>query len=211
MTIAALFVETDGCYFGLDGVEPWDRARDAMKYAGPWPVVAHPECTEWGRFARSHPILGSNYRPGGEDGGMFAHALDSVRRFGGVLEHPADSRAFKHFGLPIPHRGGGWSMPDVHGGRACYVEQAHYGHFARKGTWLYAVGCDLPELIWTPAEQRLPAYAVERYGYEKARRIGVMAAVGGKNKTLIRRATPPAFRDLLLSIARSAHSLREAA
>jgi sterol desaturase/sphingolipid hydroxylase (fatty acid hydroxylase superfamily) len=27
--IAALFVETDGCYFGLDGVDPWDEPRDA--------------------------------------------------------------------------------------------------------------------------------------------------------------------------------------
>lgn len=38
--IAALFVETDGCYFGLDGVDPWDEQRDARQYAGPWPVVA---------------------------------------------------------------------------------------------------------------------------------------------------------------------------
>lgn len=45
---------------------------------------------------------------------------------------------------------------------------------------------------------------VERYGYEKARRVGRMALVGGKDKTRIRNATPPQFRDLLLSIARSA-------
>lgn len=31
--IAALFVETDGCYFGIDGVDPWDQARDARQYA----------------------------------------------------------------------------------------------------------------------------------------------------------------------------------
>lgn len=29
LTIAALFVETGGCYFGIDGVDPWDEARDA--------------------------------------------------------------------------------------------------------------------------------------------------------------------------------------
>jgi hypothetical protein len=60
----------------------------------------------------------------------------------------------------------------------------------------------LPDLIWGPSPQRLPAYAIERYGYEKARRIGVMAAVGGKDKTKIRNATPIKFRDLLLSIVR---------
>jgi hypothetical protein len=43
---------------------------------------------------------------------------------------------------------------------------------------------------------------IERYGYAKARRIGVMAMVGGKNKSHIRAATPPAFRDVLLGIAR---------
>ena len=33
--IAALYVETGGCYFGLDGVDPWDEARDARTYTGP--------------------------------------------------------------------------------------------------------------------------------------------------------------------------------
>lgn len=88
MNIAALYVETGGAYFGLPGVDPWDEARDARRYAGPLPVVAHPPC--------------------------------------------------------------------------------------------------------------------QRYGYEKARRIGVVAMVGGKHKTRIRNATPPEFRDLLLSIARTA-------
>ena len=40
--IAALYVETDGAYFGLPGVDPWDEPRDARKYAGPHPVVAQP-------------------------------------------------------------------------------------------------------------------------------------------------------------------------
>lgn len=203
-TVAALFVETGGCYFELPEVDPWDEARDALLYDGRWPVVCHPECKEWGRFATSHPILGANYRPGGQDGGHFAFSLATVRRVGGVIEHPADSRAFAAFGLARPPRSGGWHRADMLGGWACYVEQGHYGHFARKGTQLYAFGCDLPELIWGPAEQRLPAYAVARYGYEKARRIGVMAAVGGKDKTRIRRATPSEFRDLLLSMARTA-------
>jgi hypothetical protein len=82
---------------------------------------------------------------------------------------------------------------------------------SRKATWLIACGmkrADLPELNWTKGEQRLPEWMVERYGYEKARRIGVVAMVGGKNKTAIRNATPEPFRDLLLSIARKAHNVR---
>ena len=203
-TVAALFVETDGCYFGLPDVDPWDIGRDARTYAGPHPVVAHPPCQAWGRFAESHPIKGSKYREVGQDGGCFHAAWRALRAFGGVLEHPAHSKAWEQFGLMRPLHKGGWIRDDWFGGYACYVEQGHYGHFSRKPTWLYAVGCDLPELTWGPAEQRLPAYAVERYGYAKARRIGVMAAVGGKDKTKIRNATPSAFRDLLISIARTA-------
>ena len=46
-TIAALFVEEGGCYYGLDGVEAWGVSRDARKYDGPFPVVAHPPCARW--------------------------------------------------------------------------------------------------------------------------------------------------------------------
>jgi hypothetical protein len=89
-------------------------------------------------------------------------------------------------------------------GATCYVEQGQYGHAARKGTWLYAVGVTLPDLDWTLGAQRLDPVMVERHGYEYARRKGLVSMVGGKRKTEIRNATPPQFRDLLLSIAGSA-------
>ncbi len=48
--IAALYVETGGCYFGVPWlIDPWDEQRDARLYAGPWPVVAHPPCQRWGK------------------------------------------------------------------------------------------------------------------------------------------------------------------
>lgn len=94
--IAALYVEMDGCYSGLAGVDAWDVTRDARGYAGPWPVVAHPPCQRWGRFWH-----GSTRKPHqfklGDDGGCFAAALNAVRTWGGVLEHPADSHAWRHF------------------------------------------------------------------------------------------------------------------
>lgn len=90
----------------------------------------------------------------------------------------------------------------------CYVERGHYGHASRKPTWLLACTHLKPrELNWANGEQRLPAWMIERYGYEKARRIGVVAMVGGKNKTAIRNATPEPFRDVLLLIARMAHNV----
>ena len=83
----------------------------------------------------------------------------------------------------------------------CYIEQGHYGHLSRKGTWLYAVGCGIPDLIWGPSEQKIHPVALAKHGYAKARRIGMMAMIGGKDKTKIRNATPPLFRDCLLSLA----------
>jgi hypothetical protein len=121
---------------------------------------------------------------------------------GGVLEHPAYSKAWDAFDLPKPDHRGGWRLAD--GFAVAHVEQGHYGHIARKATWLLAhEPVMLPDLIWGAAEQRLSPIAVERYGYAKARRSGVMAYIGGKNKSAIRAATPPEFRDVLLSMARS--------
>ena len=106
----------------------------------------------------------------------------------------------------MPKRGEGWVPADNYGCMTCYVEQGHYGHASRKPTWLLAKAPHLPELNWTRGEQRLPEWMVERYGYAKARRIGVVAMVGGKDKTRIRNATPPAFAEVLLRIARQAHN-----
>jgi len=84
----------------------------------------------------------------GDDGGCFESALLSLRRWGGVLEHPAYSDAFAHFGLPIPKDKGGWQR-GICGGWSCHVEQWHYGHKAKKATWLYAYGVsELPSLRW---------------------------------------------------------------
>jgi hypothetical protein len=199
--VAALFVETDGVYFGLPGVEPWDMARDARTYSGPHPVVAHPPCKRWGRYWHGAPRKPHQYRLG-EDGGCFAAALAAVRNYGGVLEHPEGSHAWRYFGLSKPPRAGGWVPADSYGGWTCCVEQGHYGHMARKATWLYAAGVELPELIWGRSEQRIHPTALARYGYKKARRIGMMAMVGGKDKERIRDSTPLPFRDVLIGMAR---------
>ena len=209
-TVAALFVDPAGCYGNLLDVDPWPEERDARLYRGPHPVVAHPPCERWGRFWH-----GSTRKPHqfelGDDGGCFAAALDAVRTWGGVLEHPADSHAWLWFDLTRPERGMGWQLADSFGGWTCYVEQGHYGHFSRKPTWLYACKAQLPELDWSRLPQRLHPRAVELHGYEKVRRIGVVAMIGGKNKKRVRDATPPELRDVLLAIAKSARPMRAAA
>jgi hypothetical protein len=200
--IAALFCDPDGVYSGLAHVDLWDEARDARRYAGPWPVVAHPPCQRWGKFWHGSTRRPHQFRMG-DDEGCFAAALASVRQWGGVLEHPADSHAWEWHGIRKPPRDGGWVPADNFAGYTCRVEQGFYGHFSRKPTWLYACQTSLPDLRWGIGEQRIHPRALELHGYEKARRIGVMAMVGGKNKTKIRNATPPEFRDVLLSLALS--------
>lgn len=225
--IAALYVETDGCYFGLPGVDPWDEQRDARNYAGPWPVVAHPPCQRWGRMATGGPSAPATKRLG-DDGNCFAAALLTLSQVGGVIEHPCDSRAWRWFGMHGPRRHAGWQRTPgpliwwrdgdvirVRDRRAgdwwtCYVEQGHYGHMSRKPTWLLATGVDLPSLDWSAGEQRLHPVALARYGYAKARRIGMTAMVGGKDKTRVRNATPVEFRDVLIAMARSAGAAQAA-
>ena len=108
--IAALFVETGGRYFDLDGIDPWDEVRDARKYAGPYPVIAHPPCQRWGKMwmgSPSHVAKTGIRKIKGDDGGCFRWALHSVRKYGGVIEHPWQSHAWPHFGLTVPPKKGG--------------------------------------------------------------------------------------------------------
>ena len=143
--IAALYVQRDGIYYGLEDVDPWDEERDARNYDGPWPVVAHPPCARWSRLAGFTEARWGYKR--GDDGGCFEAALNAVRTWGGVLEHPAYSKAWDHYGLTEPIWREGWTL-GFDGGASCYVEQGRYGLPVKKATWLYAYGVELPELRW---------------------------------------------------------------
>lgn len=201
--IAALFVETNGCYFNLPFVDPWDIERDARKYCGPYPVVAHPPCQRWGKYWHGSPVKPHQYKLG-DDQGCFASALTHVRNYGGIIEHPAYSKAWEYFGIKKPKIREGWTKADNFGGFTCQLEQGHYGHFSKKPTWLYAVNTVLPELNWSTGVQRINEKWLEKHGYKKAVRCGMIGAIGGKNKTIIRNATPIDFRNLLISIALTA-------
>lgn len=140
-SVAALYVETGGCYFGVPGVDPWDEPRDARKYSGPHPVVAHPPCQRWGKLWAGQPLWikrTGERKIKGDDDGCFAAALAAVIRYGGVIEHPWQSHAWPHFDITVPPRSGGWvdaGAPNL--GWTCCVEQGRYGHYARKPTMLY--------------------------------------------------------------------------
>ena len=208
-SIAALFVQTGGAYYDLPMIDPWDEERDARDYNGPNPVIAHPPCQRWGKFWAGQPLYIK--RTGirqtlGDDNGCFSSAMRSVRTWGGVLEHPEHSKAWARFGIVKPPRQGGWVQADEFGGWTCRVEQGRYGHYAAKPTWLYAVGCELPELEWgihktTAAD--FPPEVVAKRGLRYCQRAGVLAFKGGGKNSTARIHTPEPFREILISMARS--------
>lgn len=212
--VSALFVRTNGPYFNLPGVDPWDEARDARKYAGPFPVVAHPPCQRWGKMWFGQPLTvkrTGKRKVKGDDGGCFASALHSVRTWGGVLEHPEGSHAWEHFHLNEPPRTGGWIVADFHGAWTCCVEQGRYGHYARKPTWLYGYNVEFPELDWGISKAKLDPAVIARMGLKRAKRLGEVGARGGGTDSAPRIHTPAQFRDLLLSIVRSVPAQESAA
>jgi hypothetical protein len=196
--IAALFVLANGPYAGIPDVDLWDQARDARLYDGPYRVVAHPPCERWGRYWHGGPSARIR-RVKGDDNGCFAAALAAVRKFGGVLEHPAASSAWEAFGLAKPSRAGGWINADFEGGWTCCVDQEHYGHRAQKATWLYACGVSLPILKWGKGSSLIRLDDGFHSAEERRRKIrtGVCQRLSRRQRL----ETPAPFRDLLISIA----------
>ena len=191
LEVAALFVRRESIYKDMPGVDAWDENRDARLYAGPHPVVAHPPCGRWCK-----PLAKVNQtRYGhkiGDDGGCFDHALASVIRYRGVLEHPAHSYAWDHFNLPKPVRGA-WSS----GGSLPYwvteVSQSAYGHKARKRTWLLYVGDEPTAMDWSdPPGTHLTSWL------QRTSRVAPRITKDEADKT------PLAFAELLVGLARAA-------
>jgi len=185
ISVAALYVERGGPYFSMPDVEPWDLERDARKYAGPHPVVAHPPCGPWGRLRHLYRGAEHDCAPA---------AVATVREWGGVLEHPADSRLWPFCGMPDP----GW-LPDVYGGITIAVNQVEWGHACAKPTWLYLVGYN-PAKIAPPMPGRRPTHGIwygdfKRSGHDGDRLLGASKE--------IRRRTPPAFAAWLVELARA--------
>jgi hypothetical protein len=183
--IAALYIDPAGPYPKLLGADAcWPMTRDAKKYDGPDPVVAHPPCGPWGML-REH----CKY----QDPECAPRAFEQVRAFGGVLEHPAYSRIFRHLKAPFPGE-----LPDAWGGRTWEVNQLAWRHKCSKPTWLYIVG--------VPADQVAGGL---RYGgtathiLTRDRRLAVRDP-RPEVTSADRSRSPVAFAEWLISLARTA-------
>jgi hypothetical protein len=259
-TIAVLYCDSRGPYPAYNRydngvfVDCWDITRDARKYAGPYPVVAHPPCRHWGRLkhlakvqcrgrfeqrcywegrlSQCGPVVSCPQCGGGVDVGdrdCAIRAVEQVRRWGGVLEHPAWSKLWEHCGLPDPTEDAyevcrvcygdhencqacagtgsvlvGKGPCDSHGGYTIEVDQVEWGHVARKRTWLYLVGVPREALEDTPFPGREPTRSVSG-----KRGRPTQAAHPGWREQLPRcsdterRRTPPLFAEYLIRLARS--------
>lgn len=201
--VAALYVASNGIYQRLLGdAYCWDEQRDARLYAGPYPVIAHPPCERWGRYRGGGPMLAKTPRQKklGDDGGCFAAAIRCVRRYGGVLEHPEASHAWRAHDLLHPRWREGWIRAGDGLGYTCCVAQGNYGHRSRKLTWLYYVGKAVPpELDWSIP--RLQVRLDDGYHSKEERAKAIKCRVLARLSHPERVATPEPFARLLVTIA----------
>jgi hypothetical protein len=197
--INALYVATNGIYFNDPRIIPWDELSDAKNCTNGLPAITHPPCERWGRYWSGGPSVKVKKNLG-DDNQCFAHALWYVRTFGGVIEHPEASHAFRFYGLTRPKISSGWGLPDEWGGRVCCVAQGNYGHKARKLTWLYGVNINFKELDWSlPKDMmRMELGPRSKEHAKELRKSGL-----GKIQRLSsyeRLATPEPFKELLIEL-----------
>jgi len=176
--VSILFTQAKSIYNTLN-VDCWDIERDARKWPGGNPVVAHPPCRAWGRlsqFAKPRP----------DEKQLALYAVDMVRKHGGVLEHPYGSTLWNEVPLPMPGKKDTW------GGYSILVNQNWWGHKAQKKTLLYIVGCTPDKLPPIPISFDAIEYVV------RPARNGTGAKIITKKE---REATPIRFAEWLIRVA----------
>lgn len=127
-------------------------------------------------------------------------AVEHVRRYGGVLEHPHRSKLWSAMGLPVP--GGHDEF-----GFVIQIDQVSRGHVARKRTRLYFVGVDRSLVDATKRTGGVATHWIcgSRVRKDHTAPTGGICPPGIKLcSSQQRRRTPPAFADWLVGLARSA-------
>lgn len=149
--VAVLFARGDSVYKSLPGLDVYDADRDARTWPGGVPVVAHPPCRAWGRLRHFA-------KPRHDEKALALFAVDAVRAYGGVLEHPEASSLWPAAGLPRP------GFRDQFGGFTFPCSQKWWGHPAEKKTWLYVVGVSPSDLPAFPISFSPPLHRIGKAG-----------------------------------------------
>jgi hypothetical protein len=193
--IDVLFAEKDGVYSRIKSCNIWDIEKNALNYKGSNPVICHPPCQLWGRFAKiNYKRWGGDHNKPKNDGGCFEFALNMVRKNGGVLEHPAYTYAWKEYDLIKPILGG-W-LYCGNDEYVCEVYQSSYGHLAAKKTWLFYKGKMPHNLNFTKIKGTHQIGFRDQRGKEKNK-----PTLSGKKAS----ATPIKFANELIKLAKKSN------
>lgn len=189
--VPVLFARSDSIYKSFPVCDVYDIHRDAKTWEGGRPAIAHPPCRSWGMLAQfAKPAAGEKE--------LAIWAVDQIRKFGGVLEHPAGSKLWQAAGLPAP------GHFDEFGGFTTALNQHWFGHRAEKATLLYIVGTTPRNLPAMPLEIGEPSHVVT---WTKRPEGSKRTATGRPCRPRItlaeREHTPPDFAKFLIEIALS--------
>ena len=185
--VTVLYTMPRSVYLGMPGVDCWDEIRDARTWPGGTPVVAHPPCRLWGKLRHLSTADVS-------EKDLARHSVAAVRRWGGVLEHPAQSKLWEDQRMPVPGDG---RLREY----TVSIAQHHFGHQALKPTWFFIVGVD-----W----QKVPVFQLS-LDFHTHQISGSFRSSSKRGMSRRRRAaTPPALASWLVAVARLVN-LQEAA
>lgn len=198
--VAVLFARTDSIYKTMPGCDVWDIERDARKWPGGAPVLAHPPCRAWGR-------LRGFAKPRAGEKELALWAVEQVRRHGGVLEHPEGSTLWAEAELPGP------GCTDEFGGFTFPVAQSWFGHRAEKMTLLYIVGCRPQELPSLPTRLGESTHVIAQHRTLKdgSRLRKGMPGWRPEVTKAEREHTPPQLAEWLVEVARRSSVIKAAA
>lgn len=177
-----MFCRSDSIYRTFPEADVYDESRGAFAFAGGVPVVAHPPCRGWGRLRHLSKAPLAEH-------GLALWAVEQVRRYGGVLEHPSGSALWSSGVLPAI------GEVDAFGGYTIGAHQRDFGHLAEKRTLLYICGVEPGRLPAMPLELGYPTHCVHTSKRGSARRLLYLS-----QKAI--ESTPVSFARWLLSVAK---------
>ena len=138
--VAVLCCRPHSVYKSIEGLDCYDRRRDARTFAGGMPVIAHPPCRYWlkGLFGRQARAAADAAAIQAERE-LGLRCAEQVKRWGGILEQPRGSELWEAADLPPPGR----MRPREF---SLLVWQSWWGFEFRKATWLFFSGIDRDQI-----------------------------------------------------------------
>lgn len=125
--IPVLFVQQNSNYYNFDYFDCFDEKRNALTSQAREPLIAHPPCR---KFSKLRSLSNAPTK----EKQLAFFALEKIRRFGGILEHPKSSTLFKTGNFKLD------GSIDDYGGFLRVVNLSDFGFQAVKPTMLYFVG-----------------------------------------------------------------------